>query len=153
MILLKDVSLECSVWLCIALGTNHSFFMGGVGGSPAANNFLVCFRLPANTFFFLHTIYFSVYSPCKQFMSTFSNSPLPSQKNTGPSLIILVLFSIDRYISRKVLNAQARGLHLVVSNYSLWIIVHHGLARKGLDPSVIGNITSWCHHVRLGDWA
>ena len=33
----------------------------------------LCLRLPANTFFFyLHTIYFSVYSLCKQFISKFS---------------------------------------------------------------------------------
>ena len=109
---------------------------------------------------FLQKLFFS----CIQFISVFTASannacqhfpthpPPPSKKMVRP-LIILVLFSIERYISRKVLNAQARGLHLAVSNYSLWIIVHHGLACKGLDPSVIGNITSWCHHVGLGDWA
>ena len=37
--------------------------------------FFVCFSLPANTCFFLHTIYFRVYRVCKQFMSTFSIPP------------------------------------------------------------------------------
>ena len=46
----------------------------------------VCLRFPANTFFFyLHTIYFSIYSLCKQFISKFATPP-PRQKNNGPSL-------------------------------------------------------------------
>ena len=44
--------------------------------------FFLCFRLPANNFFtYLHTIYFSVYGLCKQFISKFSNpSPRPNKK-------------------------------------------------------------------------
>ena len=32
----------------------------------------LCLRLPANTIFYLHTIYFSVYTLCKRFISKFS---------------------------------------------------------------------------------
>ena len=66
---------------------------GGVGGfenfhmetfflyaAAAANNFFLCLRLPANTFtfFYLHTICFSV--------QNFPTSPRPRQKISGPSL-------------------------------------------------------------------
>ena len=73
-----------------AKGRNISFLMGEGGGggvyaAPAANNFL-SLRLPANTFLLAYMHYFSFYSLCKQFISSFSNA-LPSQKNNGSSLI------------------------------------------------------------------
>ena len=40
----------------------------------------LCLRFPANTFFYLHTIHFSVYNFCKQFISKFSNPPPPPSK-------------------------------------------------------------------------
>ena len=40
----------------------------------------LCLRFPANTFFYLHTIHFSVYNFRKQFISKFSTPPPPSKK-------------------------------------------------------------------------
>ena len=60
---------------------------GGVGkfshsnivlyAAPAVNNFLVSPSSCKHIYLCLHTIYFSVYSLCKQFISKFSNSPPP----------------------------------------------------------------------------
>ena len=55
----------------------------------------MCLRLPANTFsFYLHTIYFSVYSLCKQFKSKFCQPPLSPQKNNGLSLTDVLLLDL-----------------------------------------------------------
>ena len=77
MILLKDVSLECSVWLCIALGTDHYYFDGGEGGEwkfSHANIFLICGPCCEQFFLcvsvFLQTLVFS----CIQFISVFTAS-------------------------------------------------------------------------------
>ena len=49
----------------------------------------MCLRLPANTFsFYLHTIYFSVYSLCKQFKSKFCKPPPP------PDVLLLDLVEV-----------------------------------------------------------
>ena len=61
--------------------------------APAANNFFVCVSPFSckHFFFYLHTIYFSIYSLCKQFISKFATSPPPPrQKNNGPSLTVTV---------------------------------------------------------------
>ena len=53
--------------------------------------FFFCLRLPANTFFYLQTIYFGVYNLCKQFISKFFNTTSPPRpKNNGPSLRISI---------------------------------------------------------------
>ena len=72
MILLKDVSLERSAWLCIALGMDHSFFDGGGGGEgwkivtckyyflyagPAANNFFGVFPSSCKHFFLAYNLF------------------------------------------------------------------------------------------------
>ena len=54
-----------------------------VGDSPF---FLVCLRLPVNIFFYLHSIYFSIYSLCKQFISKFLTPLTPRLKTNGASL-------------------------------------------------------------------
>ena len=68
------------------------FFDGGVGKFSHANLFFlyalllqtifegVLVFLQTLFFFYLHTIYFSVYSLCKQFISNFSNPPSPVKK-------------------------------------------------------------------------
>ena len=49
--------------------------------ASSCKQFFVRLRLPANTFpLYLHTIYFGVYSLCKQFKSNFSNPPSTSVK-------------------------------------------------------------------------
>ena len=76
-----------------ALETDHYFLDRGGGGdfhmqtffvyaAPAANNFLVCLRLPANTLFFTCTHFsFSVYSLSNLFFFFFINFPsLPVKK-------------------------------------------------------------------------
>ena len=60
-----------------------------VGDSPF---FLVCLRLPVNIFFYLHSIYFSIYSLCKQFISKFLTPLTPRQKTNGASLRNAVWF-------------------------------------------------------------
>ena len=68
-----------------------TFFLSG----SCCKQFCVCLRLPANSFsFYLHTIYFSVYSLCKQFKSKFSNPPPPPQKNNGLSLTEVLLLDL-----------------------------------------------------------
>ena len=64
------------------------FFDGGRGvgkllhaniflnAAPAANNFLCVSLFLEALYFYLHTIYFSVYSLCKRFIPKFSN-PIP----------------------------------------------------------------------------
>ena len=75
----------------IVLRTDHYFWTGTkkLYAASAANNFFVS-PPSCKHFFHLHTIYFSVYSFCKQFMSKFSKPPPPPhhprQKNNGPSL-------------------------------------------------------------------
>ena len=55
----------------------------------------MCLRLPANTFsFYLHTIYFSAYSLCKQFKSKFPPPPRPLKKNNGLSLTAVLLLDL-----------------------------------------------------------
>lgn len=83
------------------LEADHYFLDGGVGlksfqmqkfcsyAAPAANNFFVCVRL----FFYLHTIYFSIYSLCKRFISKFSNPLPPGQKIMVSPLEMLCDFS------------------------------------------------------------
>ena len=74
--LLTYINKRDLVHICVVLGTDHYFLGRGVGGggeggwkfSQASKQFL-CLRLPANTFFYLQTFYFSVYSLCKQFIS------------------------------------------------------------------------------------
>ena len=61
------------------LETDHYFFDGGrgVGKFLHANIFLNVSPSSCKHFiFYLHTIYFSVYSLCKQFISKFSNPPV-----------------------------------------------------------------------------
>ena len=62
----------------------HFFF-----AAPAAKNWFCVSFLLKILFLYLHTIYFSVYSLCKQFISKFSNPspPPPPSKNNGPSLM------------------------------------------------------------------
>ena len=65
----------------------HFFF-----AAPAAKNwFCVSFFLQI-LFLYLHTIYFSVYSLCKQFISKFFTPPPPPprQKHNGQSLSFLI---------------------------------------------------------------
>ena len=77
------------------------FLTGGGGGggkfshsnivlyaAPAVNNFLVSPSSCKHIYLCLYTIYFSVFSLCKQLISKFSNPPPPPprQKNCGPSL-------------------------------------------------------------------
>ena len=59
--------------------------------APAAKNwFCVSFFLQI-LFLYLHTIYFSVYSLCKQFISKFfTPPPPPRQKHNGQSLSFLI---------------------------------------------------------------
>ena len=71
------------------LETDHYFFDGGrgVGKFLHANIFLNVSPSSCKHFiFYLHTIYFSVYSLCKQFIPKLSTPPTPCQKNNGPSL-------------------------------------------------------------------
>ena len=68
----------------------------------------LCLRFPANTFFYLHTIRFSVYNFCKQFISKFSNPPPPRQKKNGPSLT---------FFDRLVANGRVVRLTIVLNGY------------------------------------
>ena len=87
----------------LQLGTDHYFFdverrvrkfsHGNIFffAAPAAKNwFCVSFFLQI-LFLYLHTIYFSVYSLCKQFISKFfPPPPPPRQKHNGQSLSFLI---------------------------------------------------------------
>ena len=68
----------------------------------------LCLRFPANTFFYLHTIHFSVYNFCKQFISKFSNPPPPRQKKNGPSLT---------FFDWLVANGRVVRLTIVLNGY------------------------------------
>ena len=64
----------------------HFFF-----AAPAAKNWFCVSSLLKILFLYLHTIYFSVYSLCKQFISKFfTPPPPPRQKHNGQSLSFLI---------------------------------------------------------------
>ena len=83
------------------------FFDGGRGvgkllhaniflnAAPAANNFLCVSLFLEALYFYLHTIYFSVYSLGKRFIPKFSNPiPTPHHKDNGLPLRSTLLKSL-----------------------------------------------------------
>ena len=71
--------------------SKHFFYM-----QLLLQTIFLCLCLPANTFFYLHTIYFSVYSLCKQFISKFS----AFEQNYNCSFSSMALF-VHLLISRR----------------------------------------------------
>ena len=89
----KENCFLFTVWTGGPKGRDHNFFDGGGGGyggegvekfshsnivlyaAPAVNNIFASPSSCKHIYLCLHTIYFSVYSLCKQFISKFSNPP------------------------------------------------------------------------------